>query len=423
MEPGLVELLRAAWIAGTLPILIASLPCSRLGSFHGLVLGFARRGKIMKSSSHHKFTVPQRFFSHFYVVAVVWTTLLLIATWIYAHRMAPIASEPFFYSDLGSYLAGRSNTFSFHRSQLINSENKFRVWLSVFLLLLMEVQVLRRLFETLYVFKYSPSARMHIFGYLTGLFFYTAMPLTLCCTCAPNVFKFGTSEVTEFIVKGRSLMQAIEFDWWDFVNPFSKLGWCQWIGAAIFLWGWIHQHRCHAILVGSYSYKKEVCGNQMIFREMRSNNYMFSGGRHFPSDARMRYVIHLLVVCVAVVVVIPKLETWLSVLSCKSKPNGQGALDIGHKGTFSKDIIMDMINLTNLSPKTWQVGWSCSFCPALSAGEQSRPWFSYTFLPDPDHRNKNREFKTVDEKHQRRIFSSEVSLIGCVNSPDSNATN
>ncbi|KAI9396638.1 hypothetical protein POPTR_004G163600v4 [Populus trichocarpa] len=225
MELGLVELLRAAWIAGTLPILIASLPCSWLGSFHGLVLGFARRGKIMKSSSHHKFTVPQRFFSHFYVVAVVWTTLLLIATWIYAHRMAPIVSEPFFYSDLGSYLAGRSNTFSFHRSQLINSENKFRVWLSVFLLLLMEVQVLRRLFETLYVFKYSPSARMHIFGYLTGLF-----------------------EVTEFIVKDRSSMQAIEFDWWDFVNPFSKLGWCQWIGAAIFLCGWIHQHRCHAIL-------------------------------------------------------------------------------------------------------------------------------------------------------------------------------
>uniref|UniRef100_A0A6N2LLK7 3-oxo-5-alpha-steroid 4-dehydrogenase C-terminal domain-containing protein n=1 Tax=Salix viminalis TaxID=40686 RepID=A0A6N2LLK7_SALVM len=184
MQLGLVELLRAAWIAGTLPILIASLPCSWLGSFHGLVLGFARRGKIMKSSSHH----------------------------------------------------------------LISSENKFRVWLSVFLLLLMEVQVLRRLFETLYVFKYSPSARMHIFGYLTGLFFYTAMPLTLCCTCAPNVFKFGTSEVMEFIVKGRSSIQAIEFDWRDIFNPFLNLGWFLWIGAAIFLWGWIHQYRCHAIL-------------------------------------------------------------------------------------------------------------------------------------------------------------------------------
>ncbi|KAH8498196.1 hypothetical protein H0E87_017211 [Populus deltoides] len=249
MELGLVELLRAAWIAGTLPILIASLPCSWLGSFHGLVLGFARRGKIMQSSSHRKFTVPQRFFSHFYVVAVAWTTLLLLGTSIYAYRMTPIVSEPFFYSDLGSYLAGRSNIFSFHRSRLMSLENRYRVWLSVFLLLLMEVQVSRRLFETAYVFNYSASARMHIFGYLTGLFFYTAAPLTLCCTCAPEVLKFGINEVSEFILKGTSSMQNIEFHWWDFVNPLLKLGWCQWIGAVIFLWGWIHQHRCHAILV------------------------------------------------------------------------------------------------------------------------------------------------------------------------------
>ncbi|KAJ6906287.1 LOW QUALITY PROTEIN: hypothetical protein NC652_023895 [Populus alba x Populus x berolinensis] len=249
MELGLVELLRAAWIAGTLPILIASLPCSWLGSFHGLVLGFARRGKIMQSSSHRKFTVPQRFFSHFYVVAVAWTTLLLLGTSIYAYRMTPIVSEPFFYSDLGSYLAGRSNIFSFHRSRLMSLENRYRVWLSVFLLLLMEVQVSRRLFETAYVFKYSASARMHIFGYLTGLFFYTAAPLTLCCTCAPEVLKFGINEVSEFILKGTSSMQNIEFHWWDFVNPLLKLGWCQWIGAVIFFWGWIHQLRCHAILM------------------------------------------------------------------------------------------------------------------------------------------------------------------------------
>uniref|UniRef100_A0A6M2E9X1 3-oxo-5-alpha-steroid 4-dehydrogenase C-terminal domain-containing protein n=1 Tax=Populus davidiana TaxID=266767 RepID=A0A6M2E9X1_9ROSI len=248
MELGLVELLRAAWIAGTLPILIASLPCSWLGSFHGIVLGFARRGKIMQSSSHRKFTVPQRFFSHFYVVAVAWTTLLLLGTSIYAYRMTPIVSEPFFYSDLGSYLAGQSNIFSFHRSRLMSLENRYRVWLSVFLLLLMEVQVSRRLFETAYVFKYSASARMHIFGYLTGLFFYTAAPLTLCCTCAPEVLKFGINEVSEFILKGTSSMQNIEFHWRDFVNPLLKLGWCQWIGAVIFLWGWIHQHRCHAIL-------------------------------------------------------------------------------------------------------------------------------------------------------------------------------
>lgn len=51
MEVGVVGLLRGAWIAGTLPILIASLPCSSLTWFHGALLGFAKRGKIMQSSS------------------------------------------------------------------------------------------------------------------------------------------------------------------------------------------------------------------------------------------------------------------------------------------------------------------------------------------------------------------------------------
>ncbi|KAK9284491.1 hypothetical protein L1049_023664 [Liquidambar formosana] len=53
MELGLALLLRAAWIAGTLPILLASIPSSLLSSFHGILLGFARRGKIMPSSSRH----------------------------------------------------------------------------------------------------------------------------------------------------------------------------------------------------------------------------------------------------------------------------------------------------------------------------------------------------------------------------------
>ncbi|KAK6946354.1 hypothetical protein RJ641_013898, partial [Dillenia turbinata] len=43
----IVWLLKAAWIAGTLPIVIASLPFSKLTSFHGLLLDFAKGGKIM----------------------------------------------------------------------------------------------------------------------------------------------------------------------------------------------------------------------------------------------------------------------------------------------------------------------------------------------------------------------------------------
>ncbi|XP_015570788.1 polyprenol reductase 2 isoform X2 [Ricinus communis] len=248
MEFGLVGFLRVAWIAGILPIVIASLPFPKLGSFHRVILGFSKRGKIMESSSQYKFTVPQRFFTHFYVVAVVWTTFLLVATWLFAYKTAPLISEPFLYSNISSYLAGGSNIFSFRRSRLISVEHRYRVWLSVFLLLLMEVQALRRLLENSYVFNYSPSARMHIFAYLTGLFFYTAAPLSLCATCALEVFKFGKDEAAQFIIKGKSAMHSIEFDWWDFVNPLLKLGWYQWIGATLFLWGSIHQHHCHTIL-------------------------------------------------------------------------------------------------------------------------------------------------------------------------------
>ncbi|KAF2538770.1 hypothetical protein F2Q68_00019229 [Brassica cretica] len=51
MELGIVWLVRVAWIAAILPMLIASIPNSKLTSFHQLVLGFARRGKILQPSS------------------------------------------------------------------------------------------------------------------------------------------------------------------------------------------------------------------------------------------------------------------------------------------------------------------------------------------------------------------------------------
>ncbi|XP_041012782.1 polyprenol reductase 2-like [Juglans microcarpa x Juglans regia] len=257
MEVGLVGLLRAAWIAGTLPILIASLPSSRLSGFRDALSGFAKRGKTMQSSSQ-RFTIPQRFFCHFYWVAVVWTTLLLVTTWMYAYTTAPMVSEPFLYSSIASYLTGGSHILSWHKSRSTSLKQIYMVWRSVFLLLLMEVQVLRRLFETIYVFNYSPSARMHIFSYLIGLFFYMAAPLSLCCNCIPEVYEFAVNGVAEFIVRGKSQMPAIEFDWWEFVNPLVKLGWRQWIGAAIFFWGWVHQQRCHVILGSLRDHMEQV---------------------------------------------------------------------------------------------------------------------------------------------------------------------
>lgn len=204
-------------------------------------------------SSSQKFTIPQRFFLHFYAVASIWTTFLLAMTWVYAYRMVPNVSESFSYSTITSYLTGGSS----FRTGSDKLREIYAAWEAVFLLLLMEVQVLRRLYESIYVFNYSPSARMHILGYLTGMFFYIAAPLSLCGDCAIEAFGLLENLLTEFIVKGKNQMQGTELEFFQVLSPLIKLGWKHWIGLAVFSWGWIHQYRCHRIL-GSLRDSRQV---------------------------------------------------------------------------------------------------------------------------------------------------------------------
>ncbi|KAG8497599.1 hypothetical protein CXB51_008914 [Gossypium anomalum] len=243
----LIWLLRTTWIVGTLPILIALLPSPCLNSFHTLLLSFAKRGKIMPSSSH-RFTVPQSFFLHFYLLAVIWTTTLLMGTWYFAYKVTPLSTESLSYLAAANHLTGGSLVFSLHKSRVSSIDDRLNVWKAVFLLLLMEIHVLRRLYETLQVFNYSPSARMHIFGYLTGIYFYTAAPLSLCTFCVLEAFNFAADQVAEFKVEGQEMVSITNFDLWGYMKPLTRLGWCQWTGAVIFAWGWFHQLRCHAIL-------------------------------------------------------------------------------------------------------------------------------------------------------------------------------
>ncbi|GMH02811.1 hypothetical protein Nepgr_004650 [Nepenthes gracilis] len=261
MEMGLEGLLRLAWAAFILPIVIASLPSPRVNFLHQFVLTWSGRGKTFQYS---KLTLPQKFFCHFYVVAVLWTSVLLLTTWAYAHETGALVSESTFYSNVASYLTGGSHTFSFHKPRSTSAEHRYRVWRSVFLLLLMEVQALRRLYESIYVFNYSISARMHVFGYLMGLFFYTAAPLSLCSNSAPEAFEFATNRVAEFVVKGKNQMPVRELDLWGYVLPLTRFGWSQWIGLAIFLWGSVHQCRCHTILGKLREDKEHTAENQYV---------------------------------------------------------------------------------------------------------------------------------------------------------------
>lgn len=185
MELALAALLRLIWIAGTLPIVVASVPLSCLRGFHSVIMEMAKRGKTTPSShpvsachfpmrsrselriqypwksirSHHfilnchnlrffppielqRFTVPHIYFSHFYILGVCWTTCLLLSTWF--------------------YVGTKTETNA-------SIDSTGQLWKTVFVLILMETQVIRRLYESLFVFKSDSSARMHVLGYLVGL--------------------------------------------------------------------------------------------------------------------------------------------------------------------------------------------------------------------------------------------------------------
>lgn len=79
--------------------------------------------------------------------------------------------------------------------------------------------------------------------------YYVAAPLSLASSCLAEAIQYLRYQIAEFIVKGRARMPDLAIDPSHLLKPLLKLGWCQWIGAVIFIWGSLHQIRCHAILV------------------------------------------------------------------------------------------------------------------------------------------------------------------------------
>jgi 3-oxo-5-alpha-steroid 4-dehydrogenase 3 len=112
-------------------------------------------------------TVPKAWFAHFYLLAAAWSGALLAC--------AALGLDPlFWFAELwlsGLGLCGARDSGS-------------RGWrdadgLAVLSLSLFFLHALRRLLESLYVTRFSPSARMHVAGYLLGMTFYLAAPWTL----------------------------------------------------------------------------------------------------------------------------------------------------------------------------------------------------------------------------------------------------
>ncbi|KAJ1215139.1 hypothetical protein NDU88_002748 [Pleurodeles waltl] len=153
--------------------------------------------------------LPKRWFSHFYVVSVLWNGFLimvLIHTLFFGHNI------PAWLMVLVRRLSGVS------QDQGMGGE------LSAFLvLMLLWLHSLRRLAECILVSVFSDGV-IHLLQYCFGLLYYILLGITVLC----QVPFHGKSVSSEDVLQ--------------------QTRWHHILGVLIYLWASVHQHRCHKIL-------------------------------------------------------------------------------------------------------------------------------------------------------------------------------
>lgn len=124
-----------------------------------------------------------------------------------------------------------------------------QAWRLVFLLFLFQIHLTRRLYECLFVSSFDPSARINIFGYIAALGYYTAVPLTLFLQgCQDEEFVSAFKGFLKQKVRVHGVPLTAAADAWDIMYFLPRIGWTCYVGAAVCLYGSVHQHTCHEIL-------------------------------------------------------------------------------------------------------------------------------------------------------------------------------
>eukprot|EP01018_Ginkgo_biloba_P013470 Gb_17803 [translate_table: standard] len=86
----------------------------------------------------------------------------------------------------------------------------------------------------------------------------------MCSLCAPEVFSYIVTQIVNSVIRQQARIVDIEFKLWEYGKSFWKLGWWQWVGALVFVWGWIHQLCCHKILGSLRSEHQEETNEYVI---------------------------------------------------------------------------------------------------------------------------------------------------------------
>ncbi|XP_004627634.1 polyprenol reductase [Octodon degus] len=224
MASGLVEALwalsplRAVWLAldaAFLLSLLLQLAPPRLLPECLLFQDLIRYGKTKltepaRPAAYRAFDVPKRYFSHFYVISVLWNGFLLGCL-----SQAVFLGVPF-----PNWLHGLLRALGAAQAQ------GGELVLSAFLVLLfLWLHSWRRLFECFYVSVFS-DAVIHIVQYCFGLGYYVLVGLTV---------------LSQVPMDGRTVYVIGK-------NPLMQARWFHILGMMMFIWSSVHQYKCHVIL-------------------------------------------------------------------------------------------------------------------------------------------------------------------------------
>nr|XP_015305948.2 polyprenol reductase isoform X5 [Macaca fascicularis] len=210
--------LRAVWLTLTaaflLTLLLQLLPPGLLPGcaiFQDLIrYGKTKCGEPPRPAACRAFDVPKRYFSHFYIISVLWNGFLL---WCLSQSLFLGAPFP-------SWLHGLLRILG--AAQFQGGE----LALSAFLVLVfLWLHSIRRLFECLYVSVFS-NVMIHVVQYCFGLVYYVLVGLTV---------------LSQVPMDGRNAYVTGK-------NVLMQARWFHILGMMMFIWSSAHQYKCHVIL-------------------------------------------------------------------------------------------------------------------------------------------------------------------------------
>lgn len=153
---------------GLFEVVYAHAPC--VDVCRNAVILSACRGKLTDKAPSQALGVlsdafvPQKWFSHFYIVGSVWNAVVLFLL----QKTIPACFSSLLYSST---------------------------------LVLFQIHVVRRLLETVYIMKYPKDARMHVLAYVFGLSYYIMVPITYAYPLYTHQICEHSSAMREIMVR------------------------------------------------------------------------------------------------------------------------------------------------------------------------------------------------------------------------------